>query len=232
MGWQKKSSGRRFDSLSDHAFFIGLVTKKIIGVILFCNSCQKCSKAALRGVTVEEYLCPKKCFGAWKSMEADVVVLLITELFNEYNKKVFVQYFLDDNDSTTRSLLVKPEDKNKGKLPLIYPKDIIFWADINHWIKYMVIPLFALAQVPNSISSCTKGDALCIKRNFGWYFCTTQKRNSFDTFINNTKTPIMQHFHQHDWCDESWCPFKYMNTRQLECIIGQRRRRRVLLITV
>ena len=35
MGWQKRSSGRRYDSSSGHAFIIGARSKGIIGMVLY-----------------------------------------------------------------------------------------------------------------------------------------------------------------------------------------------------
>ena len=35
MGWQKRSSGRRYDTSSGHAFIIGGISKGIIGMVLY-----------------------------------------------------------------------------------------------------------------------------------------------------------------------------------------------------
>ena len=65
--------------------------------------------------------------------------------------------FLGDDDSTTRSLLtVSTENKKKGKLPNDWPMDITFWADVNHWVKCMAKPLFALATLSDELSLCKK----------------------------------------------------------------------------
>ena len=50
MGWQKRSSGKRYDSKSGHAFLIGLKTQKIVGVVLFCKECQICTEARKKGI--------------------------------------------------------------------------------------------------------------------------------------------------------------------------------------
>ena len=55
MGWQKRSSGRRYDSKSGHAFLIGLTTNKIIGVVVFCKDCRKCMEAEKKGVPPEPH---------------------------------------------------------------------------------------------------------------------------------------------------------------------------------
>jgi hypothetical protein len=42
MGWQKRSSGRLYDSLSGHCFAIGGETKKIIKVFVATKHCRAC----------------------------------------------------------------------------------------------------------------------------------------------------------------------------------------------
>ena len=42
MGCQKRLCGRRYDSSSGHAFIIGGISKGVIGMVIFSNSCQKC----------------------------------------------------------------------------------------------------------------------------------------------------------------------------------------------
>ena len=48
MGWQKRSSGRRYDSSSGHAFIIGARIKGIIGMVLYSKACRKCDAAENR----------------------------------------------------------------------------------------------------------------------------------------------------------------------------------------
>ena len=45
MGWQKRSSGRRYDSSSGHAFIIGARSKGIIVMVLYSKAFQKCDAA-------------------------------------------------------------------------------------------------------------------------------------------------------------------------------------------
>ena len=63
MGWQKKSSGRRYDSKTGHAFLIGLHTNSIIDVVMFCKDRAKYMKAQKRGeVPVPHCNCPRNYF--------------------------------------------------------------------------------------------------------------------------------------------------------------------------
>ena len=41
MVWQNRSSGRRYDSSSEHAFIIGARSKGIIGMVLYLKACRK-----------------------------------------------------------------------------------------------------------------------------------------------------------------------------------------------
>ena len=43
MGWNKRSSGHRCDSLSEHAFTIGACTRRIIDCVVFSKRCSICS---------------------------------------------------------------------------------------------------------------------------------------------------------------------------------------------
>ena len=45
MGWQKRSSGRRYDSYSGHAFIIGGRSKGVIGMVVYSKACRKCDAA-------------------------------------------------------------------------------------------------------------------------------------------------------------------------------------------
>ena len=49
MGWKKRSSGRRYDSSSSHAFIIGGRIKGIISIVLYSKAFQKCGAAEKRG---------------------------------------------------------------------------------------------------------------------------------------------------------------------------------------
>ena len=45
VGWQKRSSGRRYDSSSGNSFIIGARIKVIIGMVLYYKACRKCDSA-------------------------------------------------------------------------------------------------------------------------------------------------------------------------------------------
>ena len=64
MGWQKRSSGRRYDSSSGHAFIIGGRRKEIIGMALYPKAFWKCDDEENRVEEAEEHECPKSFEGS------------------------------------------------------------------------------------------------------------------------------------------------------------------------
>ena len=42
MGWQRRSSGHAYNSLSGHAFAIGQYTGRIIDCVVYSTSCKQC----------------------------------------------------------------------------------------------------------------------------------------------------------------------------------------------
>ena len=37
--------------------------------------------------------------------------------------------------------------------------------------------------------------------------------------VKNSRAPVEHHFHNHQWCDASWCPFKDWDEKELEMIL-------------
>ena len=177
MGWQKRSSGHQYNSMSGHAFLIGMQTKKVIAAIVYCKQCSICDaheKMARCGFedinrTVPFHNCPRNHkSGSSKAMEADAGVHLCLWVFQEFNRKVYVDKFVSDDDSSTRKKL---DPSKNDTLPSDFPKPT-FLADLNHCVKVIFKPIFGLAALNQALSSCTKGDALRLKRNFSWYIKT------------------------------------------------------------
>ena len=98
MGWQKRSSGRRYDSASGHAFIIGARGKGIIGMVLYSKACRKCDAAKNRREEAEEYECPKNFKGRSKSMEAYVILNMVEDAF--YNRFFIIDIIVSNDDNT------------------------------------------------------------------------------------------------------------------------------------
>ena len=59
MCWQKRSSGRRYESSSGHTLIICGGSKGIIGMVLYSKALPKCDDAEKRVLEAEEHEFPK-----------------------------------------------------------------------------------------------------------------------------------------------------------------------------
>ena len=87
MGWQKRTIHRMsssYSSLSGHGFAIGLRTKKVVGMIVYCKKCQTCNNAKKLKKKIPFHDCPLNYEGTAKSMESDGALMLLKRCFREY----------------------------------------------------------------------------------------------------------------------------------------------------
>ena len=148
-------------------------------------------------------------------MEADAALYMFKHLHETYDNKLYVEKFISDDDSSTRNLLCHPMEHKNGALPLDMASPT-FLCDVGHRIKCMAKPFFSLANLSNRLSTCTKSDALRIKRNIDW--CVRCYRSdstkSFEDFVANAKAPVLHHFDDHSCCDASWCWKKDLDEKE------------------
>jgi hypothetical protein len=211
MGWQKRSSGRSYDSRSGHAFLIGCHTQKVISQIIYSKNCRICAAHNKKTKkTKQQTPClPHRCPNNYnekssKGMESDAAVAMCTHVHNKFQGKVYISNFISDDDASTRKLLT-----NSPGNPLL-PQDFAtptFLADLNHRIKCLAKPVFGLASLSKKISRVTRADALRIKRNYAWYFksCIQNTQCNFKQFKDGCKAPLHHHFGEHHWCNSDWC---------------------------
>ena len=96
MGWQKRSSGRIYDSSIEHAFIIGARSKGIIRMVLYSKTCQRCDAAEKIREEAEEHECPKNFEGSSKSMEASAFLKMVEDAF--YNRFFIIDAIVSDDD--------------------------------------------------------------------------------------------------------------------------------------
>ena len=89
MGWNERSSGTRYDSISGHPFFIGCLSKKIVAAIVSSKICAQCSIAGSNGEVPRIHVYPRNYDGSSKGTETDTTLHLYTSLFNDNDKKLF-----------------------------------------------------------------------------------------------------------------------------------------------
>ena len=57
MGWNKRSSGHKYDSISGHAFIIGVYTRRIIDYVVFSKSCSICNARNKKNKHADKHGC-------------------------------------------------------------------------------------------------------------------------------------------------------------------------------
>jgi hypothetical protein len=100
MGWQKRSSGNRYDSHSGHAAAVGCKTRKPIALAVLSKFCCICSSGA---DDVPDHDCLKNFEGASGAMEPHALVDLLVA--HEQMDKYYVLFgtIVADDDSTMRA---------------------------------------------------------------------------------------------------------------------------------
>eukprot|EP00978_Attheya_sp_CCMP212_P000038 scaffold106_cov71-Attheya_sp.AAC.1 len=194
MGWQKRSSGHRYDSLSGHAFLVGAYTKKVIACTVFSKVCSKCTRAKKDMKEAIFHECPKNFDGSSKAMESEAILKMTKDAINE---GYAIEFIVADDDSTMKSILryswdelisagkMRKEDypryenggkkKDYGRLPLNYLLPH-FLADPGHRQKCVAKPIFGLAKASAAKSEATMVDALRIKKYWGYMIKQNRKK--------------------------------------------------------
>ena len=103
MGWQKRSTGKLYDSLSGHGFIFGVRTGNVIGFQVKSKCCSKCSIANSLNKPAEEHDCTINWEGSSGGMEAAVALDLCIQLHDETDYNIFVDTIVSDDDSTMRA---------------------------------------------------------------------------------------------------------------------------------
>ena len=86
MGWQKRSSGNRYDSTSGHSVFVGAKTRKPCGFVTYHKYCRVCSLNEDKD-NMPEHDCTINHEGSSGSMEPLALVNLVHHLYDD--KKVW-----------------------------------------------------------------------------------------------------------------------------------------------
>jgi hypothetical protein len=232
MGWQKRSSGHRYDSHSGHAIPIGVYTNLPIGLAILNKHCKICTRSEEPG----EHDCVANFEGASGAMESAALVQLAHGLLDD--DQVLFGTIIADDDSSIRAQMkwsnadwminnattepprvVMKGGKTKirsdrGQLRREYPEPK--WLnDPSHRGKTLGGDLRNIEKQPKAISKgLNKVDCLKLHRNFG-YMVKQLKSVPEDQWMGRAKAVLEHHFENHEWCDASWCPRKSKSSSEL-----------------
>jgi hypothetical protein len=217
--WDQRKGGRAYNSDSGTHLLVGNESLKTVAVECISRRCSKCERKKVHPF----YVCSKNYEGSSKGMEAEGALRNVRLLYEQ--KEVFIETFVMDDDSSTKSILRHSwkvlvdsgildkldwpktasgaKKKDNGQLPLLHPP-INWLADKNHRVRTYARYFFVLAHKPRSQTCCTPNDAERMKRNFA-YFLHMYRQESFQQFKKAAKAVLEHHFNNHEFCGE-WCP--------------------------
>lgn len=184
-GWQKRGSGRSFDSLSGHCSMIGSHTGKIIDYEVRSKSCRICENATKAGRVPKDHDCRKNWEGSSKAMERDMVVDMVTKMVD---KGVNITKVVADEDTTTFSHL-RTIHNNITKI-----------SDRNHIRKTFSSNLYGLQPKHKSLS--TKVIRYLVKC---FNYMLAQNRGNPDGIQKGLDALGKHPFGDHTSCSDSWC---------------------------
>ena len=128
-GWQKRSSGRTYNSMSGHSSLY--VDEILVGFNSRSTTCRICEIAAKSGKDPLPHDCRRNWSGSSKAMEPSMVVELVK---NVQTEGLPVKRIVMDDDSTTIHHLRKYVDPDMGK-----------WTDTGHAKKNFTSLLYKAA---------------------------------------------------------------------------------------
>ena len=202
MGWQKISSGRRYESSSGHAFIIGGRSTGINVMVPYYKSCQNCDAAEKRGEEAEEHECSKNFEGSSKSMEASAILKMVEDAF--YNLFFIIDVIVSNNDSTIRAVLNDPSIGVRGQV-LKSPKGKLdeeisepsFLTDLYHRVKGVAKHIFFIVNESRA-QRCgfTKAYNLRLKKYWGYMIKKNMKK--IEELSEASKVSLEHIFNSHD----------------------------------
>ena len=228
MGWQGRSAGMSYNSLSGDAVYVGALSRKIIAWYVCSKHCSFC-KGWLRSKKKDQPIPVHKCRKNWEgssgAMEPIALLEMFKMLFEAYN--VVVDFIITDDDSSIKAkmkwsnadhmenhgldtpptivnsrgnVVVRPD---KGELPKLMPEPS-FLADPNHRKKTWKNSLYSLEKltVANK-KTMTKLDVLRLGTNFAFMVRTLPGKTD-EEMLTASKAIIEHHFDNHEFCGE-WC---------------------------
>ena len=103
MGWQKRSSGRRYDSLSGHSFLVEATTRKPVAFTLRSKFCLICSQQKDQSIPVRQHACTINHEGSSGSMEPLAILDMVVFMYEK--QKVLVKTIITDDDLSIKAKL-------------------------------------------------------------------------------------------------------------------------------
>lgn len=184
--WQKRGTGRAYNSLTGHASLIGNKTGKCVGYALKSKKCRICSAAKEKNVTPRKHNCKKNWKGSAKSMEPAMACEMLQSVLDQGEK---VSTLVMDNDSTTIARVKSTVDQNITKR-----------CDSNHTRKGFTASLTELSKAHKLLRN-TKVRSH-IERCFT--YSISQNKGQPEQLADALSSIVPHLYGEHSSCG-SWC---------------------------
>ena len=231
MGWNKRSTGTRYDSISGQGIMIGARSGKVIDFRTISKKCGKCDRLrrALElgpNESVPDHDdCVKNHDGSSKSMECQALLMMGVAA---PTRGFHLGCVVADDDTTMKKIMrwnyksmiengkMKKEEHpvnkdgkkiSSGDLPSHIPEPS-FLADFNHRVKSVGKAIYELAMKSKKESTVSKDLAKRIK--YYWSCVLNQLRDldieaDWEEIERKMRAPLEHLFDDHTYCDEEWC---------------------------
>ncbi|XP_056006937.1 DNA polymerase III PolC-type-like [Ostrea edulis] len=184
--WQKRGTGRSYNSLTGHASLIGEKTKKCLGYSVKSKKCRICDSAKQKNVPVRKHNCSRNWSGSAKAMEPAMACEMVQNIMDQGEK---METLVMDNDSTTIARLrttVDPDIKKK--------------ADSNHTKKGFTGSLVEMSSIHKVLKNVKVRTH--IERCF--MYCVRQAAENSEKLASDLKKIVPHLYGDHSTCG-TWC---------------------------
>ncbi|XP_061180737.1 uncharacterized protein LOC133189369 [Saccostrea echinata] len=181
--WQKRGSGRSYNSHSATATMIGVETGKIVAFDHKTTDCRKCLFTQ-----THDHECNKNFNGSSKAMESALAIDMAKSL---KDRGFNISKITMDDDSTTISRMKKTVDPNIRKL-----------SDKNHVRKNISNALYKLQEKHKSLSTKTINYLL---KDVS--YAISQNKGNPEGLQSSIRAIVPHSFGDHSHCDSHWCGY-------------------------
>jgi len=232
MGWQGRSSGNLYNSLSGHALFVGMLTRKPIAWSVLAKSCSFCKgwhHTHMEGEDPPDHECVKNHDGSSGSMGPIAMLNMCKGLVD--NSHVIPKHIVTDDDCSIKAKLRwsnadyminnnttekpkiinkngnKVERPDKGGVPAHMPEPL-FLADPNHRKKTLKGALCGMVKkTVEKRCALTRCDCVRLATNFACMARSLKHKTTDDEIVTAGKAVLEHHFDNHEFCG-GWCRCK------------------------
>ena len=189
MGWQKRSSGRKYDSASGVGAMIGNETGKIVDYGVKSKDCRICAFWENKNEEPPVHECYKNHFSSSRSMESAVAGEIVQRL--EAGGEVKLRTLVMDDDSTTIARI-------RSELG----RDVEKWSDVLHVKRHLQGALYKLQARHKALT--TETIRYLLDKCFS--YAVHQNKNKPKDLEKALKAIVPHAFGDHSQCG-SWCQY-------------------------